>query len=64
MNEARTWYVVDKMDTKQFINFITSTNYGEWAKFVGDVGMCYFLAESMVDFFMHGGSPMHKQNNT
>ena len=44
--------VVDKMDLDQFAQFFSATTYAEWEKYMGSVPMCYFLAQTLVDFFM------------
>ncbi len=44
--------VVDKMDLNQFAQFFSATTYDQWEKHLGDVPMCYFLAQTLVDFFM------------
>ncbi len=56
MNQYQRYMkVVEGMKVDTFINFITATSYGEWERLVGDVGMCYFLSETLVDFFI--GNP-------
>lgn len=47
--------LVQKMSTEQFVDFIASTQYDDWEKVIGDVGVGYFLAQSLVDFFL--GNP-------
>ena len=47
--------LVDDMDEKAFLLFLASTQYSDWEKLIGDVGVGYFLAETLVDFFI--GNP-------
>ncbi len=47
--------LVQKMSTEQFVDFIASTKYDDWEKVIGDVGVGYFLAQTLVDFFL--GNP-------
>ena len=47
--------LVQKMSTAQFVDFIESTQYDDWKKVIGDVGVGYFLAQTLVDFFL--GNP-------
>ena len=50
--------LVQEMDEKTFLLFIASTQYGDWEKVIGDVGVGYFLAETLVDFFL--GNPEYQ----
>ena len=47
--------LVQEMDETTFIRFIASTQYDQWQALIGDVGVGYFLAETLVDFFL--GNP-------
>jgi len=47
--------LVQKMSAEQFVDFIASTKYDDWEKVIGDVGVGYFLAQTLVDFFL--GNP-------
>jgi hypothetical protein len=47
--------LVQEMDERTFLLFIASTQYGDWEKVIGNVGVGYFLAETLVDFFL--GNP-------
>lgn len=55
--------LVQEMDERTFIQFIASTQYEHWQKIIGDVGVGYFLAETLVDFFIGNPSaqPFFKQ---
>ena len=46
---------VQNMSSEQFVDFIASTQYDDWEKVIGDVGVGYFLAQTLVDFFL--GNP-------
>lgn len=44
--------LVQGMDRDEFIDFIAATEYGEWKNQFGDVGIGYFLAQTLIDFFI------------
>ena len=44
--------LVQGMDRDEFIDFIAATEYGEWKNQFGDVGIGYFLAQTLMDFFI------------
>jgi hypothetical protein len=46
---------VQNMTEKQFVEFIAATKYEEWEALFGNTAIGYFLAQSLVDFFL--GNP-------